>query len=228
MPEMYAALIRHGDYQQLPKVPSAYQPFGLNEKGRKQALSAASELIELAADNACQLVDEIDCSVLQRAWQTASIIQENGSMFEKVTTFEALCERCVGSVANLTVSQIEKILAEDPRYNTPPPGWKSQSDYCLPFPGAESLITAGQRVADHLKKRMQQLAERENKNLIKVFVGHGAAFRHAAYHLGALDFESIASLSMYHGKPVLLKYQADQNWLHCGGNWKKRKAEALD
>ena len=47
MARLIVALIRHGDYAQLPDTPSAHQPFGLTEKGCKQAQEAAVEIEKL-------------------------------------------------------------------------------------------------------------------------------------------------------------------------------------
>ena len=44
MPRLIAALIRHGDYHQLARTPSAHQPFALNLAGREQARAGAGML----------------------------------------------------------------------------------------------------------------------------------------------------------------------------------------
>ena len=119
-------------------------------------------------------------------------------------------------------------MESDPRFEAPPAGWKSNSHYRLPQQGAESLLDAGQRVADHIKERMADLSAKEDT--LKVFVGHGAAFRHAAHHLGVLAFERLAELSMFHGRPVLLEANTDGSWSHVAGDWKVRQkgADAKD
>jgi 2,3-bisphosphoglycerate-dependent phosphoglycerate mutase len=61
---------------------------------------------------------------------------------------------------------------------------------------------------------------------LQLFVGHGAAFRHAAHCLGVLAFEQIARLSMYHARPVYLEYLPDGRWQHIGGAWKMRAGSA--
>ena len=43
MARLFAALIRHGEYAQLPDTPSAHQPFALTDKGRAQAYDAAAD-----------------------------------------------------------------------------------------------------------------------------------------------------------------------------------------
>jgi 2,3-bisphosphoglycerate-dependent phosphoglycerate mutase len=92
----------------------------------------------------------------------------------------------------------------------------------LPLQGAESLIEAGRRVAAHIERRMADLAHDGGSARVAVFVGHGAAFRYAAFHLGALQLDRVAALSMHHGRPVLLESGADGRWRHVAGEWKLR------
>ena len=106
----------------------------------------------------------------------------------------------------------------------PPSGWKSDSDYQLPLQGAESLMQAGQRVARHVTCRMQAPAETAGMGVLKVFVGHGAAFRHAAHHMGILTRNDIARLSMFHAQPVFVEWDGDGIWRHVDGEWKVRNA----
>ena len=72
---------------------------------------------------------------------------------------------------------------------------------------------------------MQQLAQRVQQDTLKVFVGHGAAIRHAAWHLGVLELSDVARLSMFHAVPVCLEY-SDAGWRHVAGDWKLRDATA--
>ncbi|RED45805.1 histidine phosphatase family protein [Aestuariispira insulae] len=221
-----AVLLRHGDYHQKPGVPSAHQPFPLTGKGCRQAAEAAGLLMDMARDKGWAVNPVIHCSNLLRAWQTAEIIGENTDLFERQIGHDDLAERGVGSAANLTVAEIEKSLADDPRFDAPPKDWKSNSHYCLPLQGAESLIQAGARVATRIGEILRAV-EGGTQPVMTVFVGHGAAFRHAAYHLGVLAFEDIARLSMYHAKPVALADGGDAPWHHIAGEWKIR-AEAVE
>jgi hypothetical protein len=113
------------------------------------------------------------------------------------------------------------VLQQDPRVSDPPADWKADSHYCLPLQGAESLLQAGERVAAHLTQSMAALAPGEHDR-IKIFVGHGAAFRHAAWHLGVLEFGQIRHLSMYHCRPVMIEYLPGGQWRHVEGEWKVR------
>ena len=228
MARLFAALIRHGEYDQLPNTPSAHQPFALTDTGRAQACDAASGLYDVIGKNAWTLIASIDSSRLLRGWQTAQLIsarlQSLGLQESRVDSFDALAERSVGSAANLSVDRIVEIVRQDPRYPDPPADWKANSHYRLPLPGAESLLEAGERVAAHLVARMNELRGEITADSLKVFVGHGAAFRHAAFQLGVLRFEQIAQLSMYHTRPVYFEYLCNESWQQVEGEWKLRAA----
>ncbi|MFK5891720.1 MAG: histidine phosphatase family protein [Pseudomonadota bacterium] len=228
MPRIIAALIRHGDYYQLPDTPSAWQPFPLNEQGKNHALAAAANINNILNQQNWQLDATFNSSQLLRAWQTATIIGKKLNQLNpyyrplKVIAYEQLAERGVGSVANLSISRIEEIIACDPRYENLPVNWKSNSYYCLPFQGAESLMDSGERVAKHIKTSMLELRNEIKTDTLKLYVGHGAAFRHAAFHLGLLDFEQIAQLSMFHGSPIYFELTEENKWTHIFGEWKVR------
>jgi broad specificity phosphatase PhoE len=217
------ALIRHGEYEQPFGVPSAHLPHPLTKAGWVQAAAAASEVAAFAQDAKVEIDPLIDCSSLRRAWDTANgLAQSLGSKDSsyKVVSFDALAERSVGAAANLAVDEIERIVAQDPRLEPLPNGWKADSRLRLPFLGAESLLEAGQRVAEHIRTRLRK--RNAGKCRLKLFVGHGAAFRHAAVHLGALNIEQASKLSMFHAKPVFLGEQPNGSWRHVGGQWKQR------
>lgn len=229
MARVIAAIVRHGDYHQRHQTPSAHQPFALTERGTIQAQAAAQSIRVMLEQTGWNLYNAMDCSRLQRAWQTAEIMRtELSDCFLQPANLlqtDSLAERGLGSAANLSVAEIEAILAQDPRYSSPPADWKSNSHYCLPLMGAESLMQAGERVAYHLRCRLQQLAAEVIDDTLQVFVGHGAAFRHAAHLLGVLQFEQIAALSMHHGEPIYLEYHPGGDWTQVGGYWKVRSAE---
>lgn len=216
------ALIRHGDYAQRPETPSALQPYPLTAKGEAGVRAEAHALGDWLARSRWRLHNEIHCSTLLRAWQTADIYRQELAPFfampPSLHSVSALCERSVGALANLSVSEIEHIVAQDPRLAALPAGWKSASHFKLPFEGAESLLDAGERVARHL----QTLTPAEEGHLALI-VGHGAAIRHACYHLNIISFNDIARLSMFHGHPVVFERQTD-GWVRLYGNWKHRQA----
>ena len=232
MSRLVFAFLRHGEYQQLKNTPSSWQPFALNSKGQTQAKSAAPLIIDFCQQNQLILEPVFDSSNMLRAWQTANILinelnsiaypEVNNQSFYKIKSYDALAERGVGCAANLSTTMIEQVIDDDPRYETLPSGWKSDSYFKLPFQGSESLLDAGQRVADHIRETLQQFNNTEQHDTLKVIVGHGAAFRHAAYHLGILKFEEIKKYSMFHAQPVFFE-RLEKNWQHIGGDWKIRK-----
>ncbi|MCK5698061.1 MAG: phosphoglycerate mutase family protein [Gammaproteobacteria bacterium] len=226
MARMIAALIRHGDYHQLADTPSAWQPFPLNKAGEKHAQSAAQMISDKITQECWQLHSSCHSSQLLRAWQTADIICQQLNKIDTnelhINSFSALAERSVGSAANLNLTQIEAVIKSDPRYELLPKNWKSDSYFCLPLQGAESLMDSGKRVSHHIKQTMLECRHSVNQPTVKLFVGHGAAFRHAAYQLGLLKFEQIAQLSMYHGTPIFIELLEDGSWLHIAGQWKVR------
>ena len=225
MARLIAALIRHGDYQQLPDTPSAHQPWPLTSQGETQAREGAQCLHDMVTRNGWTLEPLIDSSRLLRAWQTATVfagrLAELSSFTPVIESYDALAERGVGCLANLTIAQIEDVLRQDPRVSSPPAGWKADSHYRLPLQGAESLLEAGERVAAHLLQSMSSLPS-DASDRVKVFIGHGAAFRHAACHLGVLEFGQLRQLSMFHCQPVMLEYLPDGSWRHVEGDWKVR------
>ncbi|MCU7936002.1 MAG: histidine phosphatase family protein [Candidatus Thiodiazotropha sp. (ex Dulcina madagascariensis)] len=226
MAKVIAALLRHGEYHQLADTPSALQPFPLTSRGIEQAGRSVSLLQGALSMFDWSLHPVIDSSRLLRGWQTAAVIRQallaGASTPLQIETFNELAERSVGSAANLTVQQIESVLREDPRFPLPPQGWKSDSHYRLPLQGAESLMEAGERVARHLDSRLAQLQRQVEVDTVKLFVGHGAAFRHAAHHLGVLAFHQLADLSMHYCRPVFVERRHAGDWRHLTGAWKVR------
>lgn len=235
MARLFAAFIRHAEYFQLADTPSAHQPFSLTENGIAQATKSVDPLFQFSTNNDLKIFHIADSSHLLRAWQTTHIINEQlvleGADQLTIECFDALAERGLGScAANLTINQIESLMCQDPRFTMPPPNWKSNSRYRLPFPGAESLLDAGKRVAGHVAQRMEALRHICSADTLKLFVGHGAAFRHAAYHLGILSYDEIAKLSMFHTQPIYLEYLGRNHWRHSAGEWKIRahQEQAMD
>ncbi|MGS2743390.1 histidine phosphatase family protein [Halomonas sp. LS-001] len=220
------ALIRHGEYAQLAQTPSALQPFPLTRKGAEDVRCQAHQFGEWLSTSGYQLNTEIHCSTLLRAWQTAEIYREElaavGAGHLSTRSFSALCERSVGAVANLSVKEIESIVALDPRLTALPEGWKSTSDFRLPFEGAESLLEAGERVAGHLSALLEAQAAQETGRRLQIIVGHGASIRHACYHLGVIPFSEIHRLSMFYGQPVVFERQ-EHDWSRVYGHWKHRQ-----
>ncbi len=220
-----AALTRHADYQQLTDTPSAHQPFPLTPTGIEQARTRGMEFSQTLQQQDWHLYPKIHSSQLLRAWQTAThFIEAFPAETYLINSFDELAERGLGSVANLSVTQIEKILHEDPRYDAPPPDWKSDSLYRLPLQGAESHLDAGERVAEHIQNNIDILPDDE-RDWVLLFVGHGAAFRHAAYILDILSLEQVGQLSMHHAATIFIELLEDGSWKHVGGEWKVRSSQ---
>jgi 2,3-bisphosphoglycerate-dependent phosphoglycerate mutase len=234
------AWIRHGEYAQPPGVPSAHLPHGLTARGREQAALAARVVWQHATAHQLQLDPVVDSSRLRRAWETADVmareLERLGGAKLVVKEFDALMERGLGAAANLTLEQIEAVLAADPRFERPPPGWKRDAHYSLPLPGAESLAQAGARVARHVGARMRALAgdaTAAKPASLVLFVGHGAAFRHAASQLGLLAPADVPRLSMDHAAPIFFEFHpgrggdtSSERWLRVVGDWRERDAAA--
>lgn len=219
----FAALMRHGTFIQGEAVPSAHLPHGLTDEGYVEAEQGAAALWTLIERHDMQLDPVIDCSRMRRAWETASIAarilgERSGQKFS-VVEFEQLAERSLGAAANLSEPEIERIVADDPRFTPLPKGWKRTRELKLPFQGAESLVEAGRRVAAHLTERTTGLAA----GTLKIFVGHGGAFRNAACELGVLTVQDVERYSMYCGQAVTLVRNI-QGWQHFAGDWKPRKS----
>ena len=226
MTKRYAVFLRHGDYHQRDGAPSAHQPFGLTKAGKMQARASTLLVATMARSNGWRVHPVIHSSNLLRGWQTADIIRQELGGIERVDSFDDLAERGLGSAANLTVDEINAVMADDPRFEIPPTGWKSDSHYRLPLQGAESLMDAGERVAAHVRSALSEVGD----NTMMIFVGHGAAFRHAAHVLGAMSFDDIAKHSMFHATPVALRNNGEAPWQLAAGEWKVRaaKEEAMD
>lgn len=221
------AFIRHGAYEQLSNTPSALQPFELTSAGEREVRAQARAFAQFLITSRYQLDPVIDCSTLLRAWQTAQIYAEelNAYFSDKPTIkqYSSLCERSVGAAANLSIHDIERVISIDPRFATPPKGWKSDSDYCLPFDGAESLMQAGERVARHINN-WRNSSQALQSGDIKLFVGHGASIRHAAFQLDIINFCDIKKLSMHYGHPVVLEFNDSKlQPVRLYGDWKHRQ-----
>lgn len=223
MEEVCAVLMRHADYEQPQGVPSAWLPHPLTERGFEQARRVAPDLLEFCASQGRELDHRIDSSALLRAWQTATEIARGlGAGYRVVETAE-LAERGVGAAANLSVAEIEAVLAKDPRFEVPAPGWKSSGDYRLPLLGAESLRDAGLRVASYVQRSCAEMQASGRGARVRLFVGHGAAIRWAAVALGALEETRVPGLSMHHCGWVALQRRG-ASWSQIGGAWKLRSS----
>lgn len=220
----FFAFLRHGCYHQRANIPSAWQPYGLDLQGIEQSRMAAETLNRFISDNQLQFNGNLYSSNLLRAWQTATEMNRHLKHPMSIESDSRLNERSMGALANLTVDEIDNILREDPRFEHPGFAWKSDSHFKLPFDGAESLMEAGQRVANFIQEKNRLITQ---PNSLQVFIGHGASFRHAAHLLGILEFDEIAKLSMHYAEPIVFKWDPQsQSFSKVFGDWKYRKPSA--
>ena len=231
MAKVIAALMRHGIYEQPVGTPSAHLPYALKPEAEAQIRASTAKLAVLCQEKGWTLEASIDCSVLLRAWQTAGFAADEASRSLGrefyCESFEALMERSVGSAANLNLEQIASAVDADPRLDALPSDWKQQADFKLPMVGAESLTEAGARVRDHVVARCAALAD-SGHDTLKLFVGHGGSFRHAAVRMGVLDVEEARRLSLHYGGFVLLEQCESDAWKMVGGTWKQRTAADIE
>lgn len=213
--------LRHSIYHQPEGLPSAHLPYSITQVGKQQAKFAADKIIDFHRKNQLKFPSEIECSTLLRAYETAKVIAEEIELVIgdeiRIKQSPFLCERSMGSMANLSVKEIEAIIKNDLRFDSPPKGWKSSATYRLPYVGAESLEDAGKRVANYI------LNPTKNSNqAYRILVGHGASFRHAAKEMGILKSDEIAKLSMHYAEPLAFEYN-DNTWHKVFGKWKIRE-----
>lgn len=230
--EFAVCFVRHGQYAQPDDVPSAHLPHPLVEEGRVQAMAGLETLLREATARRWTVCPVVDASPLLRAWETAELfatgLRDLGRSGARVETFEALTERSLGAAANLTMAEIEAVIERDPRFDSLPSGWKRTSDFRLPLVGAESLLDAGARVADHIRRRAEGTDCPPGEGLyVKIVVGHGGALRHAAAALGMLELASLDRISMFHATPIVYAHR-QSGWAHEYGAWKQRSVPPTD
>jgi len=233
------AFIRHGEYHQAPHTPSAHQATGLTEKGIAQSQQAITALTQFAAEHQLDIDPVIISSGLLRAWQTADeigqqLVANHHIQHYRIEEHSLLNERSVGSMANLSVPEIEHLFNTDPRHAPLPSGWKSNSDFCLPVVGAESLLDAGTRVADCINQLQAAQQASAAPATLQIIVGHGASFRHAAYLAGVLSRADIAKYSMHYAVPLFFKTLITSapgasgfTWQKIAGDWKIRPVPTM-
>lgn len=220
-----AALVRHGHFDRPDETASAHQLLPLSAAGRKQARDAVAAILRHCDTLGLELDSRIESSQLLRAWETARLMAEEletrtGKRFEVVERTD-LAERGTGSCANLRFDRIKEILAQDPRLEPLPEGWRRLPEYRLPVLGAESLMDAGGRVAGRIQDSLREIPAEDSRDLLRLFVAHGGCLRHACVHLGTLDLAEVESRTMDHAQCVLIELGED-GWFNVAGEWKKR------
>jgi 2,3-bisphosphoglycerate-dependent phosphoglycerate mutase len=219
---------RHARYEQPLGVVGAHLPYPLTGEGKAEARAAADRVLAFVAAYRCDLETVIDCSSLLRAYETAWILSR--ALTERrrepftVREFPELTERSVGAATNLSLREIDSVMQRDPRMDEAPAGWERDPHYRLPFPGAESLVEAGARVARHIREAAEAIRRRGGgEDRMKIVVGHSGSLLHALVHLGAFDLDAVSELTLPYARPVPIAQDAeaggwnllDRTW--CGG-----------
>jgi len=225
MSRLIAVFLRHAQLEQPKGVPAANLPHGLTAKGEDQAADAAQRLHALAEEMDFKIDDDLECGASQPVWQTAAILGEElddltGRRYRAVERSE-LMGRSLGGAANLTVKQIETLIAEDPRFTKPPKAWLSNPAYRPPFPGAETLGAAGERAGGFIKRRAEEMWPHLTGDTLKVFVGHGATLVQAAAWLGAIPAKTAAQKVLPHAHWALIEFRASGRCTLLSAAWRK-------
>ncbi|MEE8167218.1 MAG: histidine phosphatase family protein [Myxococcota bacterium] len=220
-----AGFVRHGHFDRPDDTASAHLPLPLSDEGRAQARACAIPILESNEELALELDPVIETSQLLRAWQTATILAEEleartGTQFRVVTRTE-LAERSLGSCSNLRFDQIAALLAEDPRLDPLPQGWRRIPEFRLPVLGAESLMQAGARTATRVATSLDSIPDADVRNVLRLFIAHSGCLRHATVQLGALDVRIVPRLSMDVAQRVLIEKMPNGDWVQISGQWRK-------
>lgn len=227
-----AALMRHGHFPRPENTASAHLALPLSDQGREQAKAAADVLLGFASAKGLVIDPYVESSPLLRAHETATVVvdalkRQTGTAFE-ITNRNELIERGLGSCANLRFDEIESLLAQDPRIEPLPAGWRHIPDFRLSVPGAESLRMAGERAAARIDESLALIDPNEPTSRLRLFVAHAGCLRHAAFVRGALSLENVVNVSMEFAQIVLFEINSDGQWVQLAGDWKKRMPTARD
>lgn len=178
----------------------------------------------LCRDETLELDTTIEVSQLLRAWETGTILAEalgerTGETFA-IEERDEIIERGIGSCTNLRFDEIEAVLAQDPRLEPLPTGWRRMPEFRLPVQGAESLMQAGARTAKRIEASVDAIPDDDPRDLLRLFVAHSGCLRHAAVHLGAVDVDDVSGLSMDFCQTILIE-KTIGGWKQTAGRWKR-------
>ncbi len=220
-----AGLVRHGHFDRPDETASAHRLLALSDEGRAQARAGADAILMLCQEQNLELDSTIEVSQLLRAWETGTILAEQfteklGISFD-VKEHDEIIERGIGSCANLRFSEIEAVLALDPRLEPLPTGWRRRPEFKLPVQGAESLMQAGMRTGSYIATSVDAMPDDDPRDLLRLFVAHSGCLRHAAVYLGAVDIGEVSGLSMNFCQTILIEKSESGDWERRGGDWKK-------
>jgi 2,3-bisphosphoglycerate-dependent phosphoglycerate mutase len=88
-------------------------------------------------------------------------------------------------------------------------------------------MEAGERAFRHISERVDELGADQRRDSLKVLVGHGGAFRHAACHMNVLDESDVPRLSMEYCGAIYVERLPGDRWRHAAGEWKQRMPENM-
>ena len=220
-----SVLVRHGHFDRPEDTASAHSLLPLSETGHAQAEAAARVIAGRCAEHGLAIDKRIEASQLLRAWQTANVLSEQLTQYtdtkHHVIQRDELIERGLGSAANLTFTRIGELVAADSRLGPLPEGWRRTPEFRLPFPGAESLMDAGKRVAGRIETSMDSISDEDPSDIARLFVAHSGCLRHASVVLGALDVRLVSGLSMDFVQAILLEKLPDGSWVQLAGEFQK-------
>jgi 2,3-bisphosphoglycerate-dependent phosphoglycerate mutase len=211
-------------------MPSAHLPHPLSARGRRESAQGAEAILQQAEALGLTIDEQIESSQLLRAHETAQVLAETLSRRLdrpfRVQDWPDLLERSLGSCANLSFSQIERVLALDARLDPLPFDWRRRAYFRLPVPGAESHMQAGERTAARIRERVEFVRDHAEIDTLKILVAHGGCIRHACVHLGVLDVDVVSTLTMGYAESVVIEPRSDDEWVQVAGEWRKRLPSA--
>lgn len=198
--ERTLVLVRHGQSEwNLKNLFTGWRDPDLTELGHTEAKAAGKVLAERGMK-----FDIAFTSVLQRAEKTCQHILDGVGQSDLETIHgQALNERNYGDLAGLNKDDARKKWGEDQvhiwrrSYDTPPPGDEG-----------ESLKDTGARVWPYYMNEILPRAMAGNTVLV---AAHGNSLRSLVMVLDRMTTETITSLNLATGVPMIYKLDADTN-----------------
>jgi len=196
--ERTLVLVRHGQSEwNLKNLFTGWRDPDLTEKGHVEAKAAGKVLAERGLQ-----FDIAYTSVLQRAEKTCQHILDGvGQSALETIHDQALNERNYGDLAGLNKDDARKKWGEDQvhiwrrSYDTPPPG-----------DDGESLKDTGARVWPYY---MNEILPRVMAGNTVLVAAHGNSLRSLVMVLDRMTTETITSLNLATGVPIIYKLNAD-------------------
>lgn len=196
--ERTLVLVRHGQSEwNLKNLFTGWRDPDLTEKGHAEAIAAGKVLAERGMK-----FDIAFTSVLQRAEKTCQYILDGVGQSDLQTIHDqALNERNYGDLAGLNKDDAREKWGEEQvhiwrrSYDTPPPG-----------DDGESLKDTGARVWPYY---MNEILPRVMAGNTVLVAAHGNSLRSLVMILDRMTEETITSLNLATGVPMIYKLNAD-------------------